>query len=82
MMYCLKYLPVSTTTTLYNIGPIFIFFIEAFYFKVSIPRHAGTSFAMKKPLNTISLLLTVFSFIGVIFIVQPEFIFGYQENQR
>ena len=27
MFYCLKYLPVSTATTLYNIGPIFIFFI-------------------------------------------------------
>jgi len=30
MLYCLKYIPVSTVTTLFNMGPIFIFFIEMF----------------------------------------------------
>lgn len=32
--YCLKYLPVSTVSSLGNVGPIFIFFIEAVYYKV------------------------------------------------
>lgn len=34
--YCVKYLPVSTVTTLSNTGPIFIFFVEAIYYKVSV----------------------------------------------
>lgn len=34
LFYCLKYLPVSTAITMYNLGPLFIFFIEALYFKV------------------------------------------------
>ena len=34
LFYCLKYLPVSTAITLYNMAPIFIFFFEAVYFKV------------------------------------------------
>jgi drug/metabolite transporter (DMT)-like permease len=29
MYYCIGYIPVSMVTTLFNIGPIFIFFIEA-----------------------------------------------------
>ena len=33
--YCIKYLPVSTVSSLGNVGPIFIFFIEAVYYKVS-----------------------------------------------
>ncbi len=32
--FCLAYLPVSIVTTLFNLGPIFIFFIEAISYKV------------------------------------------------
>jgi drug/metabolite transporter (DMT)-like permease len=32
--YCVKYLPVSTVASLSNTGPVFIFFIEAAYYKV------------------------------------------------
>lgn len=32
--YCVKYLPVSTVVSLSNVGPIFIFFIEAIYYRV------------------------------------------------
>lgn len=33
--YCVKYLPVSTTVALFNTSPIFIYFIEALYYKVT-----------------------------------------------
>lgn len=36
MIFCLRYLPVSEVTTIFNTGPIFIFFIEAFYYKVAL----------------------------------------------
>ena len=34
--YCVQYLPVSTVVTILNLGPIFIFFIEAFAEKVQL----------------------------------------------
>ena len=36
MYQSLKFLPVSTVTTIWNLGPIFIFFIELFHYKVSL----------------------------------------------
>lgn len=35
MLYCLGYIPVSTVTTIFNMGPVFIYFIEVIYYKVS-----------------------------------------------
>lgn len=35
MYFCLKYLPVSMVATLYNTGPIFIYFIEKVQYNVS-----------------------------------------------
>jgi len=39
-----KYLPLSIVSTLYSLNPIFIYFIEAAYFKVyySIDRNPST----------------------------------------
>jgi drug/metabolite transporter (DMT)-like permease len=34
--YCLTYMPVSTVITLLNLGPIFIFFVEAVAYRVSL----------------------------------------------
>jgi drug/metabolite transporter (DMT)-like permease len=36
MFYCLTYIPVSTVVTLFNMGPIFIFFVEAIAYKVPL----------------------------------------------
>jgi drug/metabolite transporter (DMT)-like permease len=36
MFHSLNYLPVSTASTLYNLSPIFIFFIEAAYYRVDL----------------------------------------------
>lgn len=41
--YCVKDLPVSTVGTLSNTGPIFIFFIEAIYYKVFLSLPSGRS---------------------------------------
>ena len=35
--YCITFIPISTLVTVYNTGPIFIFFIEAIAHKV--PPH-------------------------------------------
>ena len=34
--YCVKYLPVSIVSTLYNTSPIFVYFVEALYYKVFV----------------------------------------------
>ena len=34
--YCVKYLPVSTVASLSNTSPVFIFFVEAIYYKVCL----------------------------------------------
>ena len=34
MLYCVNYIPVSTVTTMFNMSPIFIFFVEAVAYKV------------------------------------------------
>lgn len=65
----LAYIPVSTVNTIDNLAPIFIFFIEAIAYKViSLP-------IQKKP-DFISLILAIISFIGVVLIIQPDFLFG------
>jgi drug/metabolite transporter (DMT)-like permease len=70
----LPYIPVSTVNTLDNLAPIFIFFIEAVAYKV-------LCFFTKKCLDFVSLTLAVLSFIGVMLIIQPEFIFGSNQQQ-
>ena len=35
MYQSLKFLPVSTVVTIWNLGPIFIFFIELIHYKVT-----------------------------------------------
>ena len=35
-LFCVKFLPVSTVSSLVNTSPIFIFFIESLYYRVII----------------------------------------------
>jgi drug/metabolite transporter (DMT)-like permease len=36
--YSFKYLPLSTATTLFNLNPIFLYFLEFLYLKVPNPQ--------------------------------------------
>jgi drug/metabolite transporter (DMT)-like permease len=62
VMTPIAYIPIGIVNSLFNTGPIFIHFIEAFYYK--------------KGINTVHLIFTIVCFIGILLIIKPDFIFG------
>ena len=52
------YIPIGVANTLYNSNPIFIFFIESYYYKTI-------------KLNRVHFILTFVCFLGVVLILQP-----------
>lgn len=60
-MTSVVYIPLGIANSLFNIGPILIYFLEAF--------------SERKPIQKENLILTLICFIGVIFIIKPGFLF-------
>ena len=52
------YIPIGVANTLYNSSPIFIFFIESYYYKTL-------------KLNRVHFILTFVCFAGIVLILQP-----------
>ena len=64
------HIPIGIANTLYNTNPILLFIIEGFYF------HKVLFTYMQIKFNRTHAFLTVVCFVGVLLILQPEFIFG------
>jgi drug/metabolite transporter (DMT)-like permease len=62
LLMALPYLPIGITNSLFNIGPLIVFYIESAYYQKSI--------------NKVQFGLTFVCFIGVLLIIKPTFIFG------
>jgi drug/metabolite transporter (DMT)-like permease len=58
----LPYLPIGISNSLFNIGPLIVFYLESAYYKKSI--------------NKQQFGLTFVCFIGVLLIIKPKFLFG------
>lgn len=65
-MSTVAYIPIGIANSLFNTGPIIIYFLEAFYYR--------------KQINKVHLMLTFICFVGVLFIIKPAFLFGSIES--